>query len=96
MEIDVKSGGGIVARGADDATMSGQVLTLTHSAAGRARRPASTSRTAARRSTGTDGDDFLFGSAAGTRIDGGRGHDSNTALRLAAPLRATSLRIGGG
>jgi serralysin len=72
--IDVKAGGGIVARGADDAAMSGQLLTLTHSADG-AHAGHVGYRNGNATLAGTDGDDFLFGSGAGTGIHGGRGHD---------------------
>ncbi|MFO1209996.1 MAG: hypothetical protein U1E40_12360 [Amaricoccus sp.] len=73
--VDVRSGGGIVARGADDASISGQMLTLTHSANGAHAGTVDWVNGSAAL-VGTDGDDFLFGSNAGTRIDGGRGADA--------------------
>ncbi|MFO1144216.1 MAG: hypothetical protein U1E59_17925 [Amaricoccus sp.] len=75
--VDVKSGGGIIARGADAATLSGTDLTLTHGAVG-AHAGSVDWVNGTTALVGTDGDDFLFGSAAGTRVDGGRGHDAMT------------------
>ncbi len=75
--VDVKSGGGVVVNGVDDATMSGQNLTLTHAALGVHAASVNWVNGTANL-TGTDGDDFLFGTGAGTRIDGGRGTDALT------------------
>jgi Ca2+-binding RTX toxin-like protein len=71
--IDLKSGGGAVATGADTGTMNGGLLTLNFNSPGT--QTENVDHQGGAVGAGTAGADFVFGSEQGMRIDGGQGSD---------------------